>query len=72
MDAKEIRSMSPADIHEKIEAGKREIFNLRFQRASGQLDNYARIKEVRREVARLKTILREKELAMQIVAKEGR
>jgi ribosomal protein L29 len=36
------------------------------------LDNYARIKEVRREVARLKTILREKELAMQIVAKEGR
>lgn len=72
MDVAEIRALSATEILDQIEAGKKELFNLRFQRASGQLDNYSRVKTVRREVARLKTILREKELAAQAVAKEGR
>ena len=58
----ELRDLPADDLLERIEASKEELFNLRFQLATGQLDNPMRIKEVRHELARILTILREREL----------
>jgi large subunit ribosomal protein L29 len=60
MKAKEIRDLTPDQMGDQIAQLKKEQFNLRFQRASGQLERTARIGEVRRDIARLKTILHEK------------
>ena len=57
--AAELRSKSRAELLSRLAELKREQFNLRFQKASGQLANTARIREVRREIARIKTILGE-------------
>jgi len=62
MKAKEIREMSTQELEKKLEEFKGELFNLRFQLATGQLDNPMRIKLVRKSIARVKTILREREL----------
>ncbi|ACX52611.1 ribosomal protein L29 [Ammonifex degensii KC4] len=62
MKIKEIRNLSNEEIQEKIRASKEELFRLRFQLATGQLDNPMRIREVKRRIARLKTVLREREL----------
>ncbi len=62
MEAYEIRSFTTAEIGQKLDEAYEELFNLRFQRATGQLKNTARKGELRREVARLKTVLREREL----------
>ena len=59
---KEIRDLSNEEILKKIEEYKEELFNLRFSQATGSLENPARIKELRKLVARMKTILREREL----------
>jgi large subunit ribosomal protein L29 len=59
---KEIRDLSEDEIEQRLVETKEELFNLRFQNATGQLDNYKRLGELRRDVARLKTILREREL----------
>ena len=59
----EIRDLPLDDIQEKLTETKEELFNLRFQNATGQLDNYKRLGELKRDIARLKTILRERELA---------
>lgn len=67
----EIRALAAQDIHKQIDDAKEELFNLRFQKASGQLENVTRVNIVRREIARLKTILREKELAAELLRKEG-
>ncbi|XBH20641.1 50S ribosomal protein L29 [Jonesiaceae bacterium BS-20] len=48
----------------EVEKAKKELFNLRFQAASGQLDNHGRLKTVRRDIARIYTILRERELGI--------
>ncbi|WP_339060629.1 50S ribosomal protein L29 [Tepidibacillus marianensis] len=64
MKAKEIRNMTTAEIEEKINSLKEELFNLRFQLATGQLENSARIKEVRKGIAKAKTVLRERELGI--------
>ncbi|MDR0920794.1 MAG: 50S ribosomal protein L29 [Lactobacillales bacterium] len=56
---KEIKGLSPADLIAKEAELKEELFNLRFQLATGQLENTARIKEVRQSIARIKTVLRE-------------
>ena len=61
--ASEIRDLPNDEIERKLEETKEELFNLRFQNATGQLDNYKRLGQLRKEVARLKTILREHELA---------
>jgi len=61
--ADNIRQMSDQDIERKVRDLKDELFNLRFQDATGQLDNPARIKLVKRDIARLKTVQRERELA---------
>ena len=56
----EIRNESVAELNNKLVAAKKELFNLRFQNATNQLDNTSRIKEVRKEIARIQTIITEK------------
>lgn len=63
MKANEIRNFSTDDIKVKINELKEELFNLRFQLATGQLENTARIKQVKKTIARMKTIIRERELS---------
>ena len=62
MKVKEIRELSTKEINEKIISAKEELFNLRFQQATGSLEKPSRIKDLRHEVARLKTVLREREI----------
>ena len=64
MKASELRNLTTAEIEQKISAYKEELFNLRFQLATGQLDNPARIRTVRKAIARAKTVLRERELGI--------
>ena len=59
----ELRELNDAELIQKLAEAKEEHFNLRFQAATGQLDNSARLGEVRRHVARLATLLREREIA---------
>ena len=59
----EIRDLPVGEINQKLVETKEELFNLRFQNATGQLDNYKRLRELKRDVARIKGILRERELA---------
>ena len=63
MTNKEIRELSTEEILSKIEEYKEELFNLRFQQATGSLEKPSRIHELRKLVARMKTIVRERELA---------
>jgi large subunit ribosomal protein L29 len=60
MKAKEFRLLSEGELIEKERTLREELFNLRFQHATGQLENVMRIPQVKREIGRLKTILREK------------
>ena len=60
MKASELRSQTPDQLDEQLAKLKKEQFNLRFQRASGQLENTSRVREVRRDIARLKTVQTEK------------
>ena len=62
MKANEIRKMSSEDLNKKVIELKNELFNLRFRLATGQLDNPSSIKSVKRDRARVKTIIREREL----------
>lgn len=64
MKANELRNLTSAEIEQKISGFKEELFNLRFQLATGQLDNPTRIRDVRKEIARAKTVLRERELGI--------
>lgn len=64
MKAKEIREMAGNELDAKLLELKTELFNLRFQLATGQLDNPLRIKSVRKDIARVKTILKERELGI--------
>jgi large subunit ribosomal protein L29 len=60
MKVADIRAMSVDQLDDEVLKLKKEQFNLRFQRATGQLENTARVREVRRDIARLKTIARQK------------
>ncbi|WP_304620595.1 50S ribosomal protein L29 [Paracoccus sediminilitoris] len=60
MDANELRNNTPDQLKDQLVALKKEAFNLRFQQATGQLSSTARMREVRRDVARVKTILNQK------------
>ncbi|KMM36056.1 MULTISPECIES: 50S ribosomal protein L29 [Bacillales] len=64
MKAEEIRNLTTAEIEQKAKSFKEELFNLRFQLATGQLENPARIREVRKSIARANTVLRERELGI--------
>ena len=61
--AKNLTEISDGDLLETLNDAKEELFNLRFQLVTGQLDNYSRIKEVKKEVARAMTELRDREIA---------
>ena len=62
----EIRELTNEEITKKIEEYKEELFNLRFNQATGNLENPARIRELRKLVARMKTVLRERELGEEV------
>ena len=62
MNAKEIRELTVTELNDKLSKLKEELFNLRFQLAINQLDNPMRIGEVKKDIARVKTVIREKEL----------
>jgi large subunit ribosomal protein L29 len=61
--AGELRQLNDTELEHRLGETKEELFNLRFQNATGQLDNIARIPQVRREIARIETLLREREIA---------
>jgi large subunit ribosomal protein L29 len=63
MNASELREKTPDQLRDQLVQLKKEAFNLRFQQATGQLENTARMKTVRRDAARVKTILNEKAAA---------
>jgi large subunit ribosomal protein L29 len=57
-----LRELNDTELEHRLGEAKEELFNLRFQNATGQLDNIARIPQVKREVARIETLLREREI----------
>ena len=61
-DVQELRDLADEELIERLESDKEELFNLRFQLATGQIDNPMRIKQVRHEIARILTIVREREI----------
>jgi large subunit ribosomal protein L29 len=63
MKAGEFRSLSPEERRQKLVEIKQELCNLRFQHATGQLENPQRLKQIKRDVARVQTIIREEELS---------
>ncbi|NDE71356.1 MAG: 50S ribosomal protein L29 [Actinobacteria bacterium] len=62
--AEELRAMSTEDLQEKLKELKEELFNLRFQAATGQLESHGRLTAVRKEIARIYTVARERELGI--------
>ncbi|MDQ0215718.1 large subunit ribosomal protein L29 [Oikeobacillus pervagus] len=64
MKANEIRELTTAEIEQNVKSLKEELFNLRFQLATGQLENTARIREVRKAIARMKTVIRQREIGV--------
>lgn len=60
MKAEDVRAKTEDELKDQLVALKKEQFNLRFQKVSGQLENTARVRQVRRDIARIQTILREK------------
>ena len=74
MGASELRGMETSELEDRLTESRRELFNLRFQLATGQLDNPARVGHVRKEIARILTCLRQRELgeAMQSVPAPAR
>jgi large subunit ribosomal protein L29 len=65
MKAKELRELTEDELKEKAEELGRELFNLRFQKATGQLGNTAMIPKTKKELARVKTVMREIEISME-------
>jgi len=74
--AEDLRELTAQELQERLEESKEELFNLRFQLATNQLDNTARLGELRKDIARLATLIREQELEawsaqQQALEKEG-
>jgi large subunit ribosomal protein L29 len=67
MQAREIRLLATEEIHERLDDAHRELFALRRELAMGRLENYNRVEDVKRDVARMRTILRERELAAELI-----
>ena len=59
----ELRSLADAELFQKLDETKEELFNLRFQLATGQLENNSRVRILRKDVARINTLMREREIA---------
>ena len=69
--AQELRETGDEELLTALRAAKEELFNLRFQVATGQLDNNRRLQTVRRDIARIYTIMRERELGLSVAPNEG-
>ena len=63
MELKKMREMTEVELAAELEKMKKELFNLRFQHVTGQLENPVKMRELKRDIARVKTIIKEKELA---------
>ena len=63
MELKKMRELNVNELQGELEKSKKELFNLRFQHVTGQLENPVQMREVKRQIARIKTIIKEKELA---------
>ena len=63
MELKKMREMTEVDLNAELHNMKKELFNLRFQHVTGQLENPVKLRETKRDIARVKTVIREKELA---------
>jgi large subunit ribosomal protein L29 len=61
--AAELRELNDTELEHRLGEAKEELFNLRFQNATGELDNIARLPQVKRDIARIETLLREREIA---------
>ncbi len=70
MKAAELRELNDAELANRVREFREELFNLRFQNATGQLDNSTRVGEVRKDIARCETLLREREIAAHEALKE--
>ncbi|SEG32534.1 large subunit ribosomal protein L29 [Thermomonospora echinospora] len=70
LTADELRTEPEDQLVTKLKEAKEELFNLRFQAATGQLDNHGRLRQVKREIARIYTVMRERELGIVTVAEE--
>ena len=68
MKIESIREMTPAELKSELLKLKNELFNLRFQHVTGQLENPVKMREVKKDIARVKTVIREKELSAQAQA----
>ena len=69
--AADLRELSDEELVLRVREAKEELFNLRFQMATGQLDNNRRLQTVRRDIARIYTIMRERELGLSVAPSEG-
>ena len=67
LNAHELDELSATDLEAKLREAKEELFNLRFQAATGQLENNSRLKVVRKDIARIYTLMRERELGIETV-----
>jgi large subunit ribosomal protein L29 len=70
MKISEIQALATPEIEAKLEDTREELFHLRFQFKTGELTDYSRLKDARRTIARLETVLRERQLAAQLAAEE--
>ena len=64
LNAHELDELDPTEVEAKLREAKEELFNLRFQAATGQLDNNSRLRTVKKDIARIYTVLRERELGI--------
>jgi large subunit ribosomal protein L29 len=69
--ARELAEVTDIELEHRLNEAKEELFNLRFQNATGQLDNTARLGQVRKDIARIETLLREREIAAAEAIKVG-
>ena len=71
MKTTELRELPSEELQTRLDEVKEELFNLRFQVATGQLDNNRRLQTVRRDIARIYTVMRERELGLSVAPSEG-
>ena len=71
LTAEDLRSQPEAELVTKLKEAKEELFNLRFQAATGQLESHGRLRTVKREIARIYTVMRERELGIVTVAEDA-
>jgi large subunit ribosomal protein L29 len=69
--ARALRELNDAELLEKLREGKEELFNLRFQQATGQLENHGRMKAVKKDIARIYTLMTERELGITSTDEDG-